>query len=1781
MMKHFIKKVIHFRFLSVLLILSLVLGQLFLLSAVLAAESAPLVGLHVANRVDVALAVGPTSVDYSRFEADLRAALNAKPHPIPHDDLFITASQAVAANTTSEFTWWVYDHTMPGALSALNAGGVAGVKYKGVEIIDDTAHRYVEVDNAANQTTSSTQGTIQATNPAGVTYTPHPLNPDIGKTWHPYIGILSHMIESNSGATMDFYGYSTHSFKDFRFLPNDQKTIKTFEFAIAEDLAFDAIDGVGFFFNTDITGSYAAGTQTMSGYLLFLQYTTSGVGSEMAIYKFDGINTKDFHHARAATSGGGLAAFSDRSSKKFVKVASSTVYKAGDFSRRIKIEVSPTSVQAWYAGSNIKNNSAVLTTPIDQTAAPVSFTMTANGQPGQTSGTSQKVWLNESIIHNYGFGPMSSYIGHGCARPTHIALQNLSMTVEKVRTLPEVIRDPEWHADTLKFLVNLNEQEIEDFSVHSITSELLARLTADDIYYIGWCADINAQESLAFLEKHNLKGTVVNIEEDITDTYQKQIEAIADEIYARYWQDNESTVFLVTDKVELDVTGASRYNTAVPEWPDGKWMVLHRSTAVLGWDSGDEGPHPLSGQYMSDLEFAFQTPGEYDIYYKDTMINTVTAHRAPVASFEVDLTDPEHPVFTNTSYDPDDLSAGIVDFAFTWLDINTMTAPLPGVPDQLEPDHLYLITLTVTDKLGATASAARQISVSTEQSTEKTPPYAAFTLTPASIMKGVGNQNITIQNTSYDVYGSAITSSFSVKKDGLDFAGLVIAGEGTGSYDTAALDLPAGSYRIYLTVESEHGVSQTVSQGFDIIVDDLPPTALASPATDTFFSNQDVTLTFSDSGGSGFYRQQFVVSGSSVFPAGDITWSSFSSSATRFVNINTVGINYIHWQAWDYAGNKGTGTFGPYTLEKSPTTLTLTADPPDSNRFGDFVTLTATLTSGTYDAGSRIYFYSGALLLGGAEIVGNTASLSFTPTAAETLTLSAEFLGDATHNGSGDSLSYIVTKSDAATASLSEQTGRPYNAGPFEPSGVTVTGATSYKLVYEGTNGTDYGPSATPPKDAGQYVVTLTTTDPNYDPKSASQAFSITPLTATISLSATVGEQTVVSGEALDTVTLWAVMTNAVDLPGGSISFYIDGTLLDTVSLSSHAGTYKAITSAWAGIPAGDHNITAVYNSIPHDNYAPGQAAILSFSASKLNQTGFGFAEGATKTVVFGDAPFALPAITGGSSSGALTVDLVSGSDVVSYDPLTGTLRILKTGTAVLTATKEADGYYNQATATITITVLRAEDVVDITVPDIQPGDSLSVNVTTLGGGLLTYSYTGRNDTVYGPTDTPPTAVGDYTVTVTSAQVTNYLAGTGSADFTIRPCDRAITALDFDGEMVEIPSDQPQTSVLMQSAFAYHLCNHHAAEFATAYTLAGSAHAAAVHGDLLTVNTRAVGTTVEVLVTVTHIPTGITAANTAYFPVTRGANPEKFLDKNTEHELVFDIVSFDDEVETVTVGGKEIVLGDDYILEDGKLIILKKALDLFRPHGGADNQVAIHFKAGDPSVFVVNVKEGDLSFAVTVADKLPGISIKTPAETILAMLVDRDEYSMIDQGYNVHIELVVDEAQSADEVDALKHALDNRTAGVVLDVSIFKSVAGDKSTKILALPSPITVSLKLPETMQRHARYWALRAHTSGAGSIHVSALKSALTSGGEFEFETDLFSTIAIVYDDDTVIGHETDYSGTAQGPGTGYFYPPKTGESVMLGLWFLLTGISGMGLVLLSRKRRPIRLAKISRQQ
>lgn len=159
------------------------------------------------------------------------------------------------------------------------------------------------------------------------------------------------------------------------------------------------------------------------------------------------------------------------------------------------------------------------------------------------------------------------------------------------------------------------------------------------------------------------------------------------------------------------------------------------------------------------------------------------------------------------------------------------------------------------------------------------------------------------------------------------------------------------------------------------------------------------------------------------------------------------------------------------------------------------------------------------------------------------------------------------------------------------------------------------------------------------------------------------------------------------------------------------------------------------------------------------DQTGFGFSAN-TISKVCSDAAFAISA-SGGQGDGAMTYSVTGGSGAVSLSG--NTVTPLKAGTAVITATKAADGSFNQATATLTINVGKGTPAIT----------TLPTASQLLGGGLLSgVSLSGGAVSVDGTfawtdPDTSVSASGSYSVTFTPKDTDDYNTVTCMAPVTV------------------------------------------------------------------------------------------------------------------------------------------------------------------------------------------------------------------------------------------------------------------------------------------------------------------------------------------------------------------------------------------------------------------------------
>jgi hypothetical protein len=366
-------------------------------------------------------------------------------------------------------------------------------------------------------------------------------------------------------------------------------------------------------------------------------------------------------------------------------------------------------------------------------------------------------------------------------------------------------------------------------------------------------------------------------------------------------------------------------------------------------------------------------------------------------------------------------------------------------------------------------------------------------------------------------------------------------------------------------------------------------------------------------------------------------------------------------------------------------------------------------------------------------------------------TASYTYAGDANHNGSSDSKTYTISKAGSTTTvSVSDATydGLPHGGA------ATVTGigglSQSLTVTYAGIYGTVYGPSTTPPTNAGSYSASASFAgDANHNGSSDTKSFKINKANATINV---VGYTGAYDGNA------HGASGTATGVGGADLSASLN------------------LGATFTNVPGG----TAHWSFSGGTNYndASGDVAIV---INKANQT-INVTQSAPAAAIY-NTTFNLAATGGGSGNPVVisTAGVCSGggNDLATITMMSGT------GTCTVYFNQAGNSNYYAATqVTQTTTAQKATATVTLSGLGtyVYDGTQKVVTATTNPTGLtvnITYAASP-------PTSTPPTNVGTYTVVGTISD-TNY-QGSATGILVISPW----TAKGF-----YQPVDMPTTSSIV------------------------------------------------------------------------------------------------------------------------------------------------------------------------------------------------------------------------------------------------------------------------------------------------------------------------------------------------------------------------------------------------
>lgn len=469
---------------------------------------------------------------------------------------------------------------------------------------------------------------------------------------------------------------------------------------------------------------------------------------------------------------------------------------------------------------------------------------------------------------------------------------------------------------------------------------------------------------------------------------------------------------------------------------------------------------------------------------------------------------------------------------------------------------------------------------------------------------------------------------------------------------------------------------------------------------------------------------------------------SVTDGATLEMKINGTDLTdpeYRNCIIIDKDGNKQRYNSEGASVDSFSPALSLTASPTDAVIFPGKITLTATLSDAfPGNSEKNIAFTVNGATHSTTTNASGVASYTITSLSPGTYTFGASFAGDAENQSAAAEITNYKVKFGAQAALTLNGLGSVYTYGDaafkLSTSGGSGNGAVSYASS-DPSVASVTGNTVTL-LNTGTFTITATKAADGYYTAANVTSGEVTVNMATpdVSLTATGGGDT--STPIVLTATVSKVGTGAT--PTGTVTFKEgSNTLTENVALNGSGVTAYTVNNP----AAGSHTYKAEYSG--QAGYYNSVSATCTVGVGLTDQTGFTMTDPGTKT--YGDSDFTLET-TGGQSSGGVSFSVPAGNGVLTV-AADGKAKVTGAGTVTITATKAGDDIYNQATATLSITI--------------NPRDISKVTVNVTGSRV----YTGSQlQPVFEVADgTLAINTGDYT----NSYGSNTDAGTGAGSITL------------------------------------------------------------------------------------------------------------------------------------------------------------------------------------------------------------------------------------------------------------------------------------------------------------------------------------------------------------------------------------------------------------------------------
>ncbi|MHC1684224.1 MAG: RHS repeat-associated core domain-containing protein [Clostridiaceae bacterium] len=538
------------------------------------------------------------------------------------------------------------------------------------------------------------------------------------------------------GKDIKMVGYTEVAYKDFLFVPDDNKTQKTFTFDMKRDSTnWHSIEGGGFLFNSSIKDG------KIQGFCILV--TQEGI-------KLDQINSvslTDFRNGRYQ--------YVQNAGKLLKTYPIKNQYDNHNF----KIVVDSNTVTLWDNGVLIIDN----------------YQLPAND-------------------FGSGFGPITSHSSHACSQQSYFTFKNIVMQSVQGKSLNEVLNEQKWRSDAERFVINLSDEEVQDLKTSDQVSKVSETILQKGLYFGGLGTNTNESQYKSLINGIAGNGIYLNTSDfnlamDNLENFVISKVVSKDYLIDTYINKGEEVSYLETYK--------DAENDPIVET---KWKYSHEPNVFDNSDGAIESndifiDKPITifdkvGAYGITLKVRDNPSGDNDSMdeYKKwsdakELSKAIVVQRRPIAKIDVNstLSSDKKTCYTTMkeeAYDLDHQTAedkGIVTREYKWKKVSDETWTDGRLPGSLPVGEDYLVMMTVKDKEGTYSDPAVKL-VSTKGLIQSTPEVdtekPTLTLKLSKSEANIGDviqvyvdakDNIGIQNTEVYIDGKLAASALGAR----------------------------------------------------------------------------------------------------------------------------------------------------------------------------------------------------------------------------------------------------------------------------------------------------------------------------------------------------------------------------------------------------------------------------------------------------------------------------------------------------------------------------------------------------------------------------------------------------------------------------------------------------------------------------------------------------------------------------------------------------------------------------------------------------------------------------------------------------------------------------------------------------------------------------------------------------------------------------------------------------------------------------------------------------------